>query len=148
MEGIVHGDIDQHVIRQDVGIKELEHAVFGGFHSGDIARQVGGHGAPVTTRFTENQPVVTVAGALVLVTLRFDPFQHPLVQSRVAAANFFGGKSEQVDDHHAARFVGQVATIAVGADMLCHAFIAPESERKGFFVRDDKARAEKHHAST
>lgn len=37
--GIVQGDGDEHVVRQDAGVQKLEGAVFGGFDRGDIAWQ-------------------------------------------------------------------------------------------------------------
>ena len=38
-KGVVQGDGNELVVGQDVGLQELEQAVLGGFHGGDVAGQ-------------------------------------------------------------------------------------------------------------
>jgi hypothetical protein len=97
-------------------IEELEDAMLGGFDRSDVARQPGKRRAQILARLAKRPPQVAVTGAVVVVTLRLHPFQHPLIGRRPAAAHFVGLEAEEVDQLHAARPVGEVAAIAVGLD--------------------------------
>ncbi len=118
VEGVVEGDGNQFVVGQDGRVEELEGAVLGGFDGGDIARQAGELFAQFAAGFTEDPPVVAVSGALVLVAFGLHAFEQPLIDGRVAAAHLLGVEAEEVDDEHAARGVGEVAAVAVGAHDL------------------------------
>lgn len=38
-KGVVRGDVDQHIVRQNGRIQKDENTVLGRFHGGDVARQ-------------------------------------------------------------------------------------------------------------
>lgn len=98
MEGVVAGDVDQHVVRQDGGVEELKEAVLGGFDGGDIAGQSDKHLAQFLARLSKQPPVFGVSRAIFGVTLgialRFDPLKNPLVDRRVAFAHLVSGEAE------------------------------------------------------
>jgi hypothetical protein len=47
--GVVEGDGNEHVVRRDAGVEELENAMLGSFDGGDIARQAGQRVAQILT---------------------------------------------------------------------------------------------------
>ena len=128
--GILKGDGDQHVVRQDGRVQELEGAVLGGFDGGDVARQAGECGAQVFAWLAKQPPVITVGGAVIGIALRLHALLQPLVNSGVLVAQLLGCPAKGVYDLHAARPVGQVAAVAVGADQLLLAVTPALSQRE------------------
>ena len=56
MEGLVRADCNQHVVRDDGRVEELEDAMLGGLDCGDIAGQTGERGAEFLTGLAERPP--------------------------------------------------------------------------------------------
>ena len=128
--GILKGDGDQHVVRQDGRVQELEGAVLGGFDGGDVARQAGELFAQLGVGFAKQPPVLAPAFAVVLVAFGFHALLQPLVNSGLLVSQLLGCSTEGVYDLYAARPVGQVAAVAVGADQLLLAVTPALSQRE------------------
>ena len=91
--------------------------MFGRFNGGDVAGQADECGPHVFARFTEQPPVVAIARPVVLISLRFDALQHPLVDGRKPCAHRLGIQPVEVNHQHIARAGGQVAAVSVLADV-------------------------------
>ena len=145
-EGVIGTDGDEFVVGDYFGGEELEDAVLGGFNGDDVAGSVFQGGAQVAAGFTENPPVVAVGVAVVGVTFRFHGLQEVLIDLRETGADVIGGQAEEVDDHHVAGAGGEVAAVAVGADVAVEARAGAEAEMFGLGRGDDEAGAVEFYA--
>jgi hypothetical protein len=88
MIGIVAGDVDQHVVRQDRPIQKTEQPVLGGLDRGDVAGQSAQHLAQFLPRLAVQPPEPGITGAVLGVALgvalRPHPLQQPLIDRRIA----------------------------------------------------------------
>ena len=64
---------------------------------------------------------------MVLVTFWLDSVKQPLVHRRETRSHFFGRQPEQINDHDMARRGGQVAAVAVEADVAFQAWRAAQA---------------------
>jgi hypothetical protein len=117
-------------------------AVFRGFDGGDVAGQVSElPSRTLASGFSKKPPVVTVASAVVLVTLRLHPLHHPLENCREPLAHLVGVQAEQVDDQRVAGRRHQVTAVAVLTDVALQPRHGAQAQRGGFFAADDEAGA-------
>ncbi len=86
-------------VGQDVGIDELEQAVFGGLDRGDVAGQAVKLLTHFLPCFAKQPPVVAVHRAVVSVAFRLDPFQQPTWYTPGCwAPQLVGAQAKSVDD--------------------------------------------------
>ena len=115
-----------------------------GLHGGDVARKPLQLLAHFLAGFAMQPPEFGVTGTVfglpLCVSLGFDALGQPLVHRRKAAAHRVGVQAKQVNHHHTTRGAGQVAAIAIGADVLFKARLCSQAQRLGFLRCDDETR--------
>jgi len=140
MEGIIEGEHDQFVVGQDRGIEELENTMFGRFDRRDVPGKIGKCRAQLSSGPTEKPPVILDVRFPVLISLGLNRCQNMLIYSRESFTHLFSCESKEVDHHHTARLVCEVAPVAVGADVFFKPFHFAKPERLRFLGSDDKTR--------
>ena len=65
--------------------------MFRRFYRGDVAGKAISITTPIFSRFTENPPIITISGTLVLVSLRLNAFEYPLINRRELPLYLVGG---------------------------------------------------------
>src|SRR4051794_22815429 len=82
-------------------------------------------GPEVRTRFAVNPPIVAVTGAIVEIPFGFNPVVHPLVDLRETSSHLIYCQAKEINHHHAAGSLVQVAAIQVRTDMTLQSGDAP-----------------------
>ena len=121
--------------------------MLGGLDGGDVARQAVEEGAQFLVGRAEPPPVLAPELHVVLIALRLHPFEHVLVDCGKTRLDLLARQRIEIDHLHPARAPGEVAAIAVIADMGVEAFDAPQTQHRGLSRRDHEAGAVQHDAT-